>query len=174
MKGGSRRKSAAVSETVGSAIAVDIAVLAALAAGLFVAISVFYADFSKPAGPFVAGGLRLLLGAGMYVFPLTLLLVPVLILASDQARVRRWLALAGLGVLLTSLFGGLFDDPAGNHVFGGIIGDSVATAGQSAMGGFYAVLLVALALISIVAVGGRSVVQPAMWLAGAAGSLVGV
>src|SRR5687768_8618746 len=99
MKGGSRRKSAAVSETVGSAIAVDIAVLAALAAGLFVAISVFYPPFSDPAGPWVADKLRFLLGSGMYVFPITLLMVPALILAADRARVRRWWALVWLGVL---------------------------------------------------------------------------
>src|SRR4051812_14921733 len=122
MKGGSRRKSAEVSESVGAAIATDIMVLVALAAGLFVGISVFYADFSRPAGPLVSSFLRFLLGAGMYVFPLVLLLVPVLILASDQPRIRRWWAMVWLGVLLTSLLGGLFDDPSGAHVFGGIIG----------------------------------------------------
>src|SRR6478752_6782376 len=105
MKGGSRRKSAAVSETVGSAVATDIGVLAALAAGLFVAICVFYPDFSRPAGSYASSFLRFLLGAGMYVFPLTLLLVPALILATDQARVRRWWAIVWLCVLLTSLFG---------------------------------------------------------------------
>jgi DNA segregation ATPase FtsK/SpoIIIE-like protein len=139
-----------------------------------VGICVFYPPFSDPAGPWVADKLRFLLGGGTYVFPLALLMVPALILAADATRIRRWWAILWLCVLLTSLFGGLFDDPAGRHVFGGIIGDSAATAGQSAMGGFYAVLLVVLALISMVAVGGRSVVQPALWLAGAAGSLVGV
>ena len=97
----------------------DIAVLAALAAGLFVAISVFYPNFSRPAGPAVADWLRLALGAGMYVFPLTLLLVPALILAEDKSRVRRWWAIAWLVVLLTSLFGGLFDG-ACLRVWGGV------------------------------------------------------
>ncbi len=132
----------------------DIVVLALLAVAAFTTVAAYDPGFSAPFGSIVHDALYAAFGAGMYVLPAAALLLPFTLLPGRYRRpLLKGLAWAACLTLLATLFAGLYQA-------GGVVGDSAATAGQSRLGRFYAILLGVLAVIVIIRLAGRSLLVP--------------
>ena len=143
---------------IGASVALDAAILFALAGALFTGVAVYYPSLDWSAGNYCRDVLTKLIGIGRFLIPVLLLLIPFF---AWPSRLRRtWLKAWGWTwclVLLLSLFGGL--ETTTYHAWGGILGDSAATVGYHYLGWFYPVLLVILALIVLARLSGRSFIQ---------------